>query len=209
MLLQKGIKMKNSQVKKNNISKEKLAVIEALSRYKQDDETVNVYVRDHQETASETGKEKELDMLWDNFHINNNKKTQDQRSPGVYFVTGFIAGAVATLILAAALTFGLRAVDYAVRVLQAPKAPKAQKIKTGRRTVDVNFIPSSTPVAATVTPSETKSYTVVEGDTMEAIVIRNYGSFSLELQDKIVEVNKLANPNALSIGQKLLIPIEQ
>jgi LysM repeat protein len=188
--------MRNSALRRSNLSKEKLAVIEALSRYKQDDEAVNIYVREN--------KEKELDTLWDSFRVN--QKNEDRRSNSVYLATGFIAGAVVTLLLAAVLVFGARALDSAAAALQAPKAPKAPKVKPDRKTININFIPSSTTTVAVV--PEAKVYTVAEGDTMEAIVIRYYGSFSLEKQDLIVETNNLTNPNALSIGQKLAIPVE-
>ena len=50
---------------------------------------------------------------------------------------------------------------------------------------------------------------VKEGDTLESIVIRFYGSFDMSKVNAIQEANKMANPNALSIGQKLIIPMNQ
>ena len=54
-----------------------------------------------------------------------------------------------------------------------------------------------------------EEYTVKEGDTLESIVIRFYGSFDMDKVARIQEANKMANPNALSIGQKLVIPMNQ
>ncbi len=193
--------MRNSALRRSNLSKEKLAVIEALSRYKQDDETVNIYVRENGE------KEKELDTLWDNFRVNE-KPGGEKRSAGVYLVTGFIAGAVITLILAAALVFGARVIDSAAAALQAPKAPKEIKLPkapSARKTLNVSFIPSSTPAAPEV---PTEIYTVAEGDTMGAIVVRYFGELNLEKQDLIVKTNNLTSPHALSIGQQLVIPLD-
>ena len=50
--------MKSSTIRRSNLSKEKMAVLEALSKYKQDayDNSPGVYVRPN--------KEKELDVLW-------------------------------------------------------------------------------------------------------------------------------------------------
>ena len=48
---------------------------------------------------------------------------------------------------------------------------------------------------------------VKEGDTLESIVIRFYGSFDMNKVNAIQDANKMANPNALSIGQKLTIPM--
>ena len=53
-----------------------------------------------------------------------------------------------------------------------------------------------------------QSYTVVSGDTLERIIIRFYGRNDVSKIDKIVEANKLSSPNSLSIGQKLVIPME-
>ena len=52
-----------------------------------------------------------------------------------------------------------------------------------------------------------EEYIVKEGDTLESIVIRFYGSFDMNKVNAIQDVNKMANPNALSIGQKLIIPM--
>ena len=52
-----------------------------------------------------------------------------------------------------------------------------------------------------------RSIVVKEGDTLESIVIRFYGSFDMNKVNAIQSVNKMANPNALSIGQKLTIPM--
>ena len=52
-----------------------------------------------------------------------------------------------------------------------------------------------------------EEYTVKAGDTLESIVIRYYGSFDMSKVMAIQEANKMANPNALSIGQKLIIPM--
>ena len=51
-----GVNMKSSTVRRSNLSKEKMAVLEALSKYKHDsvDNTPSVYLR--------SNKEKELDL---------------------------------------------------------------------------------------------------------------------------------------------------
>ena len=48
-----------------------------------------------------------------------------------------------------------------------------------------------------------------EGDTLESIIIRFYGKFDMDKVNLIQEANKMANPNALSIGQKLIIPVNK
>ena len=73
------------------------------------------------------------------------------------------------------------------------------------------FIPAdstSSKKTAPVTVAN-EEYVVKEGDTLESIVIRFYGTFDMSKVNAIQEANKMANPNALSIGQKLIIPMNQ
>ena len=99
--------MKSSTIRRSNLSKEKMAVLEALSKYNNingnsnnsvDDYAVNnepiedgspeVYVR--------PSKEKELDLLWKDFRI-----PKGERSPIVYLGIGFLAGIITTLVVSA------------------------------------------------------------------------------------------------------------
>lgn len=66
-----------------------MAVLEALSKYRHEayDNSVGVYVRPN--------REKELDLLWQNFKVNQ----KSEKSPNVYLTAGFIAGAVVMLSL--------------------------------------------------------------------------------------------------------------
>ena len=73
-----------------------------------------------------------------------------------------------------------------------------------------SFIPadnaSKTAKSLTIANEE---YVVKEGDTLESIVIRFYGSFDMSKVSAIQSANNMANPNALSIGQKLIIPMNK
>ena len=57
-------------------------------------------------------------------------------------------------------------------------------------------------------PQKSSTHTVKSGDTLEGIVIRFYGSYDASKIEKIMEANNLLNPNQLSIGQSLIIPLE-
>ncbi len=65
----------------------------------------------------------------------------------------------------------------------------------------------------TTEPKETtvavKKYIVKDGDTVEAIIKKNYGSYSPERADAIMKANHLKNLDHISIDQELLLPIEQ
>ena len=181
--------MKSSTIRRSNLSKEKMAVLEALSKYRHDgyDASPSVYVR--------PDKEKELDILWQNFKLS----PKSEKSPNVYLATGFIAGAVVMLILTVLVSFSAKGINSVKENSVAPV--KKEKMS-------LNFVPSST--SETPAVEETNEiYTVQSGDTMEAIVIRFYGSYSKEKEDLIVKTNNMDNPNKLSIGQQLNIPVEK
>ena len=84
-----------------------------------------------------------------------------------------------------------------------PQRAKAQKEK-------LNLIPATTEGTAAVT-AETKNevYTVQNGDTLESILIRFYGGYSPAKATAVMQANNMANPNKLSIGQKLTIPMAE
>ena len=182
--------MKSSTIRRSNLSKEKMAVLETLSKYRQDayDNSPSVYVRPN--------KEKELDVLWQNFKINQ----KSEKTPGVYLVTGFVAGAVAMLALITLISFSARGIDAKSDAVPAPA-----KVKKERSVL--NFIPSGDKKVQEENVSTNETYTVQSGDTMEAVLIRFYGSYSKEKEDLVLKTNNLDNPNKLSIGQRLTIPM--
>ena len=182
--------MKSSTIRRSNLSKEKMAVLEALSKYKQDsfDNTPNVYVRPN--------REKELDVLWQNFKLSQ----KSEKSPNVYLATGFIAGVIATLIL-----FGLIHIsNHSIASKDNIFNPARNQIKNEK----INLIPATTE-SATVSQAQSEVYTVQSGDTLESILIRFYGSYSKEKAWAVMNANNIANPNKLSIGQKLTIPMNE
>ena len=183
--------MKSSTIRRSNLSKEKMAVLEALSKYRQEsyDNSPNVYVRPN--------KEKELDVLWQNFKINQ----KADKAPGVYLATGFVAGAVVMLIITTLISFSTRSITNKANFARVPKVKKEKAA--------LNFIPSgSIDETQDVTSSANNEvYTVQSGDTMEAILIRFYGSYSKEKEALVLKTNNMTNPNKLSIDQKLVIPM--
>jgi predicted Zn-dependent protease len=179
--------MKSSTIRRSNLSKEKMAVLEALSKYRHDgyDNSVGVYVRPN--------REKELDLLWQNFKVNQ----KSDKSPNIYLVSGFVAGAVVMLVLTVFISFAIRGVNTVQENTVAPV--KKEKLS-------FSFIPSSQ--KATEETARNELYTVQDGDTMEAILVRFYGSYSKEKESLVLKTNNMTNPNKLSIGQQLTIPME-
>lgn len=183
--------MKSSTIRRSNLSKEKMAVLEALAKYGHNgyDNSPNVYVRPN--------KERELDLLWQNLRVNQ----KQGKTPGVYLFAGFVIGAVVMLVLTVMISFSANGVNLLKEHAKTTPAP-AKKEK-----LNLNFIPSATEKTE---PTETNEiYTVQSGDTMESILIRFYGAYSKEKEALVMKTNNMTNPNKLSIGQKLTIPVEE
>lgn len=188
--------MKSSTLYRSNLSKEKMALLEELRAKSQkvtssETRTPDVYIR--------PSKEKELDVLWQNFKVNQ----KEEKSPGVYLITGFVAGALCMFLMTALLSFSSNAINKA----NDPTAPKVVKKIKPAKSAKLSIIPADQVVeeAKTVT-SET--YSVKSGDTLEAIIIRFYGKYDPSKISKIMQANNMSNPNQLSIGQSLIIPMD-
>ncbi len=181
--------MKSTTLRRSNITREKIAMMESLSRYNNSHQDEDFY--------KSQNKTRELDVLWQSFGV---KPQKNEKAPQVYFVTGLIVGVIISLAITTVISLLIN--------LSTPKdevvMPKKQAIESAGK---FSFIPAD---SATVKPAVTVSneeYTVKEGDTLESIVIRFYGSFDMSKVNAIQSTNKMANPNALSIGQKLIIPM--
>lgn len=98
--------MKSSTIRRSNLSKEKIAVLEALSKFNSSNENNNV-IKDSgintepmedstPEVYVRRNKEKELDILWKDF-----KMPKGESSPIVFLGIGFISGIIATLVVSA------------------------------------------------------------------------------------------------------------
>jgi LysM repeat protein len=183
--------MKSTTLRRSNITREKIAMMEALNRYNMEHQEEDFYRRQ--------SKNREIDALWQNFGI---KQQKTEKAPQVYFVIGLITGVIITLLITTFVSILIN--------ISTPKEDTVPKVQPAQaENAKFRFIPadsSKTTVVPTVTKEE---YTVKEGDTLESIVIRFYGSFDMDKVTLIQEANKMANPNALSIGQKLVIPVNK
>ena len=185
--------MKSTTLRRSNITREKIAMMEALSNY-------NTQHQDEDYYKAQT-KNRELDVLWQSFGVKSNK---NEKAPQVYFVTGLICGVIITLMITTVISLLIN--------LSTPKDDMV--VKSSRKPAAVeadgkfSFIPADSAATKPVAPVlANEQYVVKEGDTLESIVIRFYGSFDMSKVNAIQATNKMANPNALSIGQKLIIPM--
>lgn len=184
--------MKSTTLRRSNITREKVAMMEALSNYHRQHQDEDYY--------KSQNKTRELDLLWQSFGV---KSQRSEKAPQVYFVTGFILGVIATLaittIISLLINLSTPKQDDMILPAKKPAAETSGKF---------SFIPADSTASKPVSTSlSNEEYVVKEGDTLESIVIRFYGTFDMDKVGAIQAANKMANPNALSIGQKLIIPM--
>lgn len=192
--------MRNSSIYRSNLSDEKVAFLSELKSQKEfnsDDNAPKAYKRQ--------GKQKELDLLWQNFKIN----PKEEKSPGVYLLTGFIAGALCMFIMNSILSISSNIASEPASLGQ-PKFEKkiSRKSKLPQINSNVAVIPAASEHAEDVMIPTVETYTVKNGDSMSSIVYRFYGKYDPAKVEKIKQVNKLTNAHKLSIGQQLIIPLD-
>ncbi|MDD3014175.1 MAG: LysM domain-containing protein [Candidatus Gastranaerophilales bacterium] len=182
--------MRSSTLHRSSISKERIAALEELLSDKSQpyDSSPGVYVR--------SDKDRELDILWQGFKLN----TKEERSPGIYLSIGFVTGAICMFLMTTILNFGNPSHESFIDLNLWKKGNTEVKEKV--TPIGVN------PASKAVSTVKTEKYTIQNGDTLEKVALRYFGSASPEKIQKIQEVNGLDNPNRISIGQKLIIPVE-
>ena len=190
--------MKGSTLRRSNITREKIAMLESLAKYN------NKY----NNTRTPVDKQEELDVLWQNFKV----ASRTEKSPIAFFTSGVLVGVVSTLVVAILISL---VVGYSpledLNISISNPFNKGSNIESSKFT----FIPADKDATGATAPktkvatgtNQGEVYTVQEGDTLESIIIRFYGSYSVKYEEAIKEANNMKNPNALSIGQKLRIPL--
>ena len=198
--------MKSSTLYRSNLSKEKIQQLEGFkaraehqANISYEENTPNVYVRPKAE--------KELDTLLGSFNIS----TAKEKTPAVYLISGFMVGAVCMFMMTAFVSFSAKesVVDETYTVPPVQKESKGffNFTKKAKKS-SITILPADTAATPAAAPApKTETYTVKSGDTLEAIVIRFYGKNIPEKVNEIVAANKMSSPNALQIGQKLIIPM--
>ena len=196
--------MRNSSIYRSNLSNEKVAFLSEIKRRKElnnEDNTPKTYKRQEKQN------EKEIDMLWQGFKIS----AKEEKSPGVYLFTGFIAGALCMFVMSSILSISsnLSAEEDNPTAMGQPKFEKkiSRKDKIPQINSNIAVVPAETEAVENKMPS-TETYTVKSGDSMSSIVYRFYGKYDLEKVEKIKEVNHLSSAHKLSIGQELIIPLD-
>ena len=177
--------MKSTTLRRSNLSKEKMAVLEALKKYRSEevDSAPCVYIRPEE---LKSDKQNELDLLWQNFKFQD-FSALTEKTPKLYVASGIAAGI---------LLVGI----FSMTAFFAHHVSK-DTVANGS---SIGFIAPSDEDITT----KTERYIVQNGDTIEKILIRFYGKYSKTSEFNIMQANNLSNPNKLSIGQELIIPMQ-
>ncbi|MCM1010360.1 MAG: LysM peptidoglycan-binding domain-containing protein [Fusobacterium sp.] len=176
--------MKSVTIRRSNLSKEKMAVLEALRKYKSEESAEfgpHVYIRPDEIHHK---KKEDLDLLWKNFKIQ--ELSAGENAPKLYAMTGVVAG----ILLVAALTM---TAIFAHNVKTSELASTGHAFGIGAAQVEEAQAPTT--------------YVVQNGDTIEQILIRFHGRYSKTMEANLLQANNMSNPNKLSIGQQLVIPM--
>lgn len=183
-----GEGMKSSTLRRSNITREKIAMLSALSNYNALKGNSNMNITD---------KQAELDVLWQNFKVS----TSSDNASRVQFGFGFISGVVVTLIATALISFIAGSSLFGNNINHSIK---------NSDNVKFTFVPADKQPVQDVEPiSQNKEYIVQSGDSLEDISMRFYGRFDESKLKAIQEINKLPDMNSIRIGQKLIIPMPQ
>lgn len=193
-----------------------MAVLEALSNYRQEvkeaETTPDVYERSDN-NSSNNNKEHELDVLWQNFKISQ----KADKSPGIYLGMGFLTGVVATLVVIA-LMGGFSAkkasaddvtLPTTVNTVSTEVAKPVSNVKPQEKKKAFTLIPKKEEKKAETAAPENKMYQVKNGDTMSSILIHFYGRATKEREIRVLNANGMSNPNKLTAGEKIRIPMEK
>ncbi len=204
--------MRNSSIYRSNLSGEKIAFLSEIKNQRDlgsDSLEPKTYKRQ--------GKQKELDLLWQSFK--NNPK--EEKSPGVYLLTGFVAGALCMFLMNSILTItsdvssrntvaSLGQPKFEKKISRKNNIPQINNTTEATISSDqMEIIPANTnDMPSDVVLPTVETYTVKAGDSMSSIVYRFYGKYDPAKVEKIKLVNNMTNAHKLSIGQKLIIPID-
>ncbi len=221
--------MKSSTVKRSALSRESMDIIETIAN----EEPVNMedynneennipgeYVRENSNAPE--NKAQEIDLLWQTF-----KSAQfNSSSPALWAFGGFILGVIITLCISgmfgmvsdknmdknsSKVISGVEKINEDTNINQEVETAKlAIEEKIPSITTNEASLKESKEVEATVNkPQNYKKYTIKDGDTVEAIIKHYYGKYTPERAQAIMDANNLKNLDRISIGQVLIIPVEE
>ncbi len=194
--------MKNSTLNRSMLSDENMALLAELKS--QNDSSVNEGIVGSADSSQ--SKQDALDYLWQNFKLNN----KDEKSPGIYILTGFIAGALSMFLMTAMLSI----TTFSNSDNSSLSSQRKITLKKHASFDSFNFksspkdIKKTNPIPVDSKPSVVyDKYIVKAGDSLGSISVKFFGQATPQYTSKIQNANNLPNPHSIYAGQELLIPL--
>lgn len=188
--------MIGSTLHRSGLTREKMSFLASLL---QTDKKQNA--RTQVNHAYKSAKNHELDILWGGVQkgiqkVHNATKSSTHKSPAVYLTIGFVAG----VLFMSLITF--------IVSISSMTPKTVEKIEeTNKAAIEVMKENEAQQEQAQNTIQE--KYIVKQGDTLNGIAYRFYGKYDEARLKEIQQINNITNPEAISIGQELLIPVSQ
>lgn len=216
--------MKSSTIKRSALSKETMGVIENLANDENsyennfqdysEDNTPGEYVREEGYSNIADSKAKEIDMLWQSF-----KTSQfNTNSPLMCYIAGILTGIIVTfIVMSLSGTFSHKNVKAPAdlnSVHQESAVTLEQEVNNAENSatpisIETEENKTQSSYEENTAPARTVKYVIKDGDTVEAIIKKHYGSYSPERAEAIMKANNLKNLDRISIDQVLLIPMDK
>ena len=198
--------MKNSTIYRSNLSNEKVAFLSEIKNLQEldnNDNTPKTYKRQKENDN------KEIDILWQGFKTNS----REEKSPGIYLLTGFVAGALFVFVMNSILSISSDFTNKTANQKLIGQSKYEKKISRKEKIPQINnssiaVVPAQSEIVENTAIPANETYTVKSGDSMSSIVYRFYGKYDIDKIEKIKQVNNLESTNKLSIGQQLIIPLD-
>lgn len=190
--------MKGSTLHRSGLTREKMSF---LATFFNTDKDKKQNTKSKLNQYYETQKNQELDVLWGGVKsgiqkVHSATKGTGKKSPAAYLLIGFIAGVVFMSLVTLIVSISA----------MTPKVDVPPEEGAATNSAVVSETPQTEDSEGNVIQEK---YIVKQGDTLNGIAYRFYGKYDEEKFKEIQRVNNISNPESLSIGQELIIPVER
>ena len=188
--------MKGSTLHRSSLTRERMGVLANISQIDNKRPNTKSQLNQYYRAA----KSQELDLLWGNVQkgiqkVHNATKASKQKSPAVYLTIGFVAGVLFMCVITLIVSiFSMRPpVKHEVIEKSNVAVIGSDSIIDGNLDVVVS----------------NEKYVIKKGDTLNGIAYRFYGKYDEAKILEIQRINNIVNPQAIRIGQEILVPVSR
>lgn len=180
--------MKSSTLHRSNLTKERMSMLENVKFQALNSADLNQYIR--------VNRNPELDVLYRSVNKNRLSSKNNSSKTSVYIGIGLIA--LVFFVFLVGIIVGLS-------VLSTNNGSAGTDVKNKAK---VEILTSDAGESTQNGITEEK-YTIKSGDTLDKIAFRFYGKYDLKKIEEIKRINNIINPEALQIGQVIIVPLNK